>query len=44
MYKFTIDNNTIDFIEIAMDDFVDMTNERKIEVFFSLLPYLSQPH
>lgn len=44
MYKFTIHNKTIDYIEIAMDDFVSMENERKIEIFFSLLPYLSKPH
>ncbi len=34
MYKFTIHNKTIDYIEIAMDDFVNMENERKIEIFF----------
>lgn len=44
MYKFTIYNNTIDYIEIAMDDFVNMTDERKIETFFDLLPFLSEPH
>lgn len=44
MYKFTIHNKTIDYIEIAMDDFVNMTNERKIEIFFDLLPFLSKSH
>nr|WP_274922021.1 hypothetical protein [Providencia sp. G1(2023)] len=44
MYKFAIRNNVINSVEIAMDDFVDMTNERKIEVFLSLLPHLSKEH
>lgn len=44
MYKFTIRDQSIQSVEIAMDDFVNMTNERKIEVFLSLLPRLSEEH
>lgn len=44
MYKFTIRDRSIQSVEIAMDDFVNMTNERKIEVFLSLLPHLSEEH
>lgn len=44
MYKFTIRDGTIQRVEIAMDDFVNMTVERKIEVFLSLLPHLSKEH
>ncbi|WP_369311157.1 hypothetical protein [Providencia rettgeri] len=44
MYKFTIRDRVIQSVEITMDDFVNMTNERKIEIFLSLLPYLAEEH
>nr|ELR5113454.1 hypothetical protein [Providencia stuartii] len=44
MYKFTIRDRVIQTVEITMDDFVNMTNERKVEIFLSLLPHLSKEH